>query len=100
MTRSRHPFRDGLLGEWRIDNNPGYWGSSAPEILVLGFSKGTNQRSTLPFDRIAFNGARENLREILTALRFAAPELPAVSLDTVLFREAGGQAAWTVMERR
>ena len=29
-----------------------------------------------------------------------ASELPAVSLDTVLFREAGGLAAWTVMERR
>ena len=30
----------------------------------------------------------------------AAFELPAVSLDTVLFREAGGQTAWKVMERR
>ena len=30
----------------------------------------------------------------------AQAELPAVSLDTVLFREAGGQTAWKVMERR
>jgi hypothetical protein len=27
-------------------------------------------------------------------------ELPAVSLDTVLSREAGGQTGWKVMERR
>jgi hypothetical protein len=27
-------------------------------------------------------------------------ELPAVSLDTVLSREAGGRTAWKVMERR
>ncbi len=25
---------------WRMDNNPGAWGSSNPEYLVLGFSKG------------------------------------------------------------
>jgi hypothetical protein len=35
---------------WRIDNNPGYWGAAEPEILVLGFSKGANQRLGLPFD--------------------------------------------------
>ena len=33
-------------------------------------------------------------------LRRLSRELPAVSLDTVLFREAGGQTAWKVMERR
>ena len=33
-------------------------------------------------------------------LGLAAVELPAVSLDTVLFREAGGQTAWKVTERR
>jgi hypothetical protein len=53
---------------WRIDNNPGYWGAAEPEVLVLGFSKGANQRSALPFDEIAFNNARSNLAEILAAL--------------------------------
>ncbi len=53
---------------WRIDNNPGYWGGAAPEVLVLGFSKGANQRSVLEFDRIAFANARENLAEVLRAL--------------------------------
>jgi hypothetical protein len=59
---------------WRIDNNPGYWGARTPEVLVLGFSKGANQRKTLPFDRIAFNNARSNLHEILSALRFIKPD--------------------------
>jgi hypothetical protein len=53
---------------WRIDNNPGYWGAAAPEVLVLGFSKGANQRSVADFDQIAFANARENLAEILRAL--------------------------------
>ena len=56
-------------GAWRMDNNPGYWGAPEPEVLVLGFSKGANQSGSLPFDRIAFNGARHNLREILVALK-------------------------------
>jgi hypothetical protein len=55
---------------WRVDNNPGYWGAASPEVLVLGFSKGANQRGGMPFDRIAFNNARGNLKEILTALGF------------------------------
>ncbi len=55
---------------WRVDNNPGYWGAASPEVLVLGFSKGANQRGGMPFDRIAFNNARSNLKEILTALGF------------------------------
>ena len=59
---------------WRVDNNPGYWGAANPEVLVLGFSKGANQRSTLPFDKIGFNGARNNLREILEALKLLVKE--------------------------
>jgi hypothetical protein len=57
---------------WRIDNNPGYWGAAAPEVLVLGFSKGANQSSVLEFDRIAFANARENLAEVLRALDLLA----------------------------
>ncbi|MDE2364115.1 MAG: hypothetical protein KGM42_15665 [Hyphomicrobiales bacterium] len=55
---------------WRVDNNPGYWGAAHPEVLVLGFSKGANQRGDMPFDRIAFNNARGNFKEILAALGF------------------------------
>ena len=62
------------FADWRVDNNPGYWGSANPEILVLGFSKGANQSSNLPFDKIGFNRARANLREILTALNLLSPE--------------------------
>ncbi len=57
-------------GGWRVDNNPGYWGAASPEVLVLGFSKGANQRGGMRFDRIAFNNARGNLKEILSALGF------------------------------
>ena len=39
-------------------------------------------------------------RDLARRAATASGELPAVSLDTVLFREAGGQAAWKVMERR
>jgi hypothetical protein len=53
---------------WRVDNNPGYWGAADPKVLILGFSKGANQRSTRPFNEIAFHNARSNLAEILNAL--------------------------------
>lgn len=32
-----------VVGDWHLRANPGYWGSSAPETLVLGFSKGATQ---------------------------------------------------------
>src|SRR5690606_40399555 len=35
-------------GDWHIRANPGYWGASAPEVLVLGFSKGANQTTRAP----------------------------------------------------
>ena len=57
-----------MRADWRVDNNPGYWGAAAPEVFVLGFSKGANQRSVLEFDRIAFANARENLAEVLRAV--------------------------------
>lgn len=60
-----------LLGDWRLQNNPGYYGSSFPEILILGFSKGANQNKvaeTGDFDKIAFANARHRLQEILEIL--------------------------------
>lgn len=44
-------------------------------MLVLGFSKGANQKSALPFDRIAFNNARANLIAVLSALRIVGPDV-------------------------
>lgn len=59
------------IGDWRLHNNPGYYGSSVPQILVLGFSKGANQNKTAEeddFDKIAFAKARHRLQQILDAL--------------------------------
>lgn len=59
------------LGDWRLRNNPGYYGSSTPSTLVLGFSKGANQNraaETGNFDRVAFAGARHRLQTVLDVL--------------------------------
>jgi hypothetical protein len=59
------------LDSWRLQNNPGYYGSSDPKILVLGFSKGLNQARAAEagsFDKIAFAGARPRLRAVLETL--------------------------------
>jgi len=60
-----------LLGDWRLQNNPAYYGSSSPKILILGFSKGANQNKAAEggnFDKIAFANARHRLQEILEIL--------------------------------
>jgi hypothetical protein len=60
------------MDEWRLTNNPGYYGSSNPKILVLGFSKGANQNKEAEsgyFDRVAFAGARHRLQKVLETLR-------------------------------
>jgi hypothetical protein len=59
------------LGDWRLHNNPGYYGSSSPEILVLGFSKGANQNKTAvegDFDKVAFAKSRHRLQDVLETL--------------------------------
>jgi hypothetical protein len=56
---------------WRITNNPLAWGSSNPEIIVLGFSKGPTQSgalSSVPHNDIAFKGGRANIDKILNFL--------------------------------
>ena len=53
---------------WRITNNPLAWGNPAPEVVVLGFSKGPTQAGALtsqPHDQIAYRGGRKNLAKIL-----------------------------------
>ncbi|QTA85808.1 hypothetical protein [Desulfonema magnum] len=58
------------IGNWRMRNNPGAWGSSEPEIIVLGFSKGATQANIYEngkFEDVPFGGkrSRENLTNIL-----------------------------------
>ena len=55
-------------GEWRITANPLAWGSTTPEVVVLGFSKGPTQAGALastPHDDIAYKGSRLNVGKIL-----------------------------------
>lgn len=55
-------------GAWRITANPLAWGSVAPEVIVLGFSKGPTQAGALngtPHDEIAYKGSRGNVGKIL-----------------------------------
>lgn len=54
---------------WNMRNDPAAWGGSEPEILVLGFSKGSTQANIYQngkFEDIAFGGkARNRLDEAL-----------------------------------
>ena len=60
-------------GSWEITLNPLAWGNPNPEILVLGFSKGSNQNEDLleaikyeaAFNKIAFKGWRDKVGKIL-----------------------------------
>ncbi|MFC1743120.1 hypothetical protein ACFL35_03925 [Candidatus Riflebacteria bacterium] len=58
------------IGDWQVLNEPAAWGSSNPEILILGFSKGATQSGIFKkgkFDDIPFGGqqCRKNLTNIL-----------------------------------
>jgi hypothetical protein len=55
-------------GEWRITANPLAWGSTNPEVIVLGFSKGPTQSGALastPHNQIAYKGWRPKVGKIL-----------------------------------
>ncbi|MCK0107647.1 hypothetical protein [Marinobacter sp. S0848L] len=59
----RKPHQD-----WWMINDPGAWGSSTPDYLVLGFSKGATQSgiyNTGRFEDIAFAGMRPRLTQAL-----------------------------------
>ncbi len=58
---------------WEIYNNPCYWGSSSPKVLVLGYSKGATQMNSNydsqdEFNKIAFKGMRPRLKQVLVKL--------------------------------
>lgn len=74
---------------WSLRANLGYWGSAAPEILVLGFSKGPEQAKLIGehvagsypkvrFEDIAFNDGRNlmrgNLKKLLTSIGLLDPK--------------------------
>ena len=48
---------------WTLRNDPGAWGGTEPEVLVLGFSKGSTQANIYEhgeFEDVAFGGAARN----------------------------------------
>lgn len=64
---------------WQIEQPNAAWGSTEPEVLVLGFSRGATQsKPGTPFDDIAFKGMRGSLTLILRALGLLGTE----SVDT------------------
>lgn len=69
-------------GDWRITANPLAWGSTSPEVIVLGFSKGPTQAGALasaPHDQIAYKGSRLNVGKILAHVGLI-PKAPAEAL--------------------
>ncbi|MBG1232573.1 hypothetical protein [Aestuariivirga litoralis] len=69
---------------WLLENNPMAWGSTNPELLVLGFSKGTRQTGKyleMPFDQIAFGGFRGRLEKALRSLG-VLPDRPFADMFT------------------
>jgi hypothetical protein len=60
-----------MLGEWQMVNDPGAWGATKPNILVLGFSKGFTQANAYlsgRFEEIPFKDMRTRLSEMLRVL--------------------------------
>lgn len=80
-------------GDWQMRANPGYWGSSNPRVLILGFSKGANQiaaASSGAFDAVAFARARPRLKQVLDALGI---DLGGQSIDSALTAAGDGFGA-------
>jgi hypothetical protein len=80
------------LGDWRLHNNPGYYGSGAPKVLILGFSKGANQNKAVEkgdFDKIAFANARDRLEIILNKLGIMPKDRDIDSLMTAREKDFG-----------
>lgn len=62
--------------KWQMVNDPGHWGSSTPEYLVLGFSKGATQAETFRSGRhedVAFAKMRPRLEQELKLLGILQP---------------------------
>ena len=87
---------------WRIRANPLSWGSSNPEILVLGFSKGPTQAGALarePHDKIACKGARPQAYNILAHVGIVPPSAdPGKAMDR-LIADPNGRLAFGSLVR-
>lgn len=63
---------------WLLKNDPGAWGGADPDILVLGFSKGSTQADIYEcgkFEDVAFGGqARNRLDTVLKQLALIKPD--------------------------
>src|SRR6267154_5768859 len=59
------------VGKWQMVNDPASWGSAAPRVLILGFSKGFTQADAFRsgrFEDIPFKKMRPRLTEVLQLL--------------------------------
>lgn len=85
--KSWRDFGSKPIDAWRLTWSPGYWGSRDPQVLVCGFSKGTNQmKPSLAFDDIPFAGGRRAVTTILTTLGLLTP---GDTVDRHLVRQDG-----------
>jgi hypothetical protein len=60
-----------MVGKWQMVNDPAAWGSIAPRVLILGFSKGFTQADAFRsgrFEDIPFKKMRPRLTEVLQLL--------------------------------
>lgn len=94
---------------WTLVNDPSYFGSSDPRILVLGQSKGRNQSrvdANVDFDSVAFAGMRRRLGLVLTSIgvpvclddmdrhfRATEPDLAFASLLRCALTDARGMSS-------
>ena len=78
--------------DWRITANAMSWGSTDPNVVVLGFSKGPTQAGALartPHNAVAYKGGRTNLAKILHHVGLL--ERPDASLVDRLISDEHGQ---------
>jgi hypothetical protein len=60
-----------MVGKWQMVNDPAAWGSAAPKVLILGFSKGFTQADAFRsgrFEDVPFKKMRPRLTEVLRLL--------------------------------
>lgn len=80
---------------WRIKSNPLSWGSTLPEVVVLGFSKGPTQSGALAqthHDEIAYRGSRTNVGKILRHVGLLTVEDTATlssAVDSLIHNPSG-----------
>lgn len=83
-------------GDWRITHNPLSWGTTTPEVVVLGFSKGPTQAGALasePHDAIAYKKARLQVGKILAHIglipTLESPERIKKEVDRLISDKGG-----------